>query len=36
MPVGTLTSDDALRALLDAEDYEEQLLRDYIAGIGYR
>ena len=35
-PLGTLTADDALKALLDAEDYEEQLMRDYIAGLGYR
>ena len=35
-PLGTLTADDALKALLDAEDYEERLLRDYIAGLGYR
>lgn len=36
IPLGTLTSDDALRALLEAEEYEEHLLKDYIAGIGYQ
>jgi CBS domain-containing protein len=35
-PMGTLTADDALKALLEAEEYEETLLRDYIAGLGYR
>jgi len=35
-PLGTLTADDALKALLDAEEYEEHLLRDYVAGIGYQ
>jgi len=35
-PLGILTADDALKALLEAEEYEEHLLSDYVAGIGYR
>jgi CBS domain-containing protein len=35
-PVGVLTADDALAALLEIERYEEHLLADYVAGIGYR
>jgi len=35
-PLGTLTVDDALKALLEAEEYEENLLRNYVAGIGYQ
>ena len=36
VPIGVLTADDALKALLRSEEYEEQLLVEYVAGIGYR
>ncbi|MEP7239481.1 MAG: CBS domain-containing protein [Devosia sp.] len=35
-PIGVLNSDDALRVLLQSEQYEERLLSDYVAGIGYQ
>ena len=35
-PIGILTNDDALQALLGSEKYEEQILSDYVAGLGYR
>jgi CBS domain-containing protein len=35
-PIGILTTDDALKALLETERYEEHLLADYVAGIGYQ
>lgn len=35
-PLGVLTADDALRALFESDEYEEHLLGDYIAGLGYR
>ena len=35
-PVGVLDIRDALRVLLQEEEYEEQLLVNYVSGIGYR
>jgi CBS domain-containing protein len=35
-PVGVLDSRDALKALLEAELYQEQLLESYVAGVGYQ
>lgn len=35
-PLGTLHARDALQALLGEAEYEEDLLRDYVMGIGYR
>lgn len=35
-PLGTLNVHDALHALLKESEYEEDLLRDYVTGIGYR
>lgn len=35
-PMGTLNARDALQALLRESEYEENLLRDYVMGIGYR
>lgn len=35
-PVGVLDIRDALKALLEAEEMQEHLLADYIAGVGYR
>ena len=35
-PIGVLDIRDALRALLQEEDYQEQILVNYVAGIGYR
>ncbi len=35
-PLGTLSARDALQALLKESEYEEDLLRDYVMGIGYR
>ncbi len=35
-PLGTLYARDALQALLGEVEYEEDLLRDYVMGIGYR
>jgi CBS domain-containing protein len=35
-PIGTLSARDALQALLKETEYEEDLLRDYVRGIGYR
>lgn len=35
-PLGTLNARDALQALLKETEYEEDLLRDYVMGIGYR
>jgi len=35
-PVGILNLRDALQALLEDVEYEEQLLREYVMGIGYR
>jgi CBS domain-containing protein len=35
-PLGVLDIRDALGALLDAEQYQEQLLANYISGVGYR
>lgn len=34
--VGVLNARDGLRALLDAGNYEEALLRNYAMGIGYQ
>jgi CBS domain-containing protein len=35
-PLGILDIRDAMNALLEQEEFEEQLLANYIAGIGYR
>lgn len=35
-PLGVLTLRDGLRALLAAGDQEEQLLRNYVMGVGYQ
>ncbi len=35
-PVGVLNAKDALRTLLEDVQYEEQLLYDYVMGVGYR
>ena len=35
-PVGVLDIRDALAALLDEEQYQEQVLVNYISGVGYR
>lgn len=35
-PLGTLYARDALQTLLGEVEYEEDLLRDYVTGIGYR
>lgn len=35
-PLGVLTARDALEALLTDVSHEEDLLRDYVLGIGYR
>lgn len=35
-PLGMLYARDALQALLGEAEYEEDLLRDYVMGIGYR
>lgn len=34
-PLGTLSARDTLQALLREAEYEEELLRDYVMGIGY-
>ena len=34
-PIGVINARDALRALVQAGEYEEALLRDYVMGIGY-
>jgi CBS domain-containing protein len=35
-PVGILDIRDAMQALIEQEQYEERMLVDYIAGVGYR
>jgi CBS domain-containing protein len=35
-PLGVLNARDALQALLSEVEEEEELLRDYVMGIGYR
>ena len=35
-PLGVLDVRDALKALLAQEEYQERLLANYIAGIGYQ
>jgi CBS domain-containing protein len=35
-PLGILDIRDAMQALLEQEQYEEHMLVDYIAGVGYR
>ncbi|NYT58090.1 CBS domain-containing protein [Alcaligenaceae bacterium] len=35
-PLGLLDASDALQVLLKEVEYEEDLLRDYVMGIGYR
>lgn len=35
-PSGVVNARDALGVLLEEEQYEESLLRDYVMGIGYR
>lgn len=34
-PIGVVNARDALRALVEAGEYEETLLRQYVMGIGY-
>ena len=34
-PIGVVNARDALRALVQAGEYEETLLREYVMGIGY-
>lgn len=36
VPVGVLNARDMVRLLLEDTEQEEQLLRDYVVGIGYR
>jgi hypothetical protein len=36
MPLGVLDIRDAMKALYDHMQFEEQMLVDYIAGTGYR
>lgn len=36
VPLGILDIRDALRTLFQQEEYEEQLLSNYIAGVGYQ
>lgn len=35
-PIGVLDIRDALKALLDREKYQERLLINYVAGVGYQ
>jgi CBS domain-containing protein len=35
-PIGILDIRDAMRAILETEQFEEQALANYIAGVGYR
>jgi CBS domain-containing protein len=35
-PLGVLDIRDALKALLEQEEYQERLLANYIAGVGYQ
>lgn len=35
-PIGVINARDALRELLEEEEYETSLLLDYVMGIGYR
>jgi len=35
-PLGTIYARDALRALLTESENEDELLRGYISGVGYR
>ena len=35
-PLGVLDIRDALEVLFDQEQYQEQLLENYVAGVGYR
>lgn len=35
-PVGILYANDALQWLLDEAEHKEELLRDYVMGVGYR
>jgi predicted transcriptional regulator len=35
-PIGLLSARDALETLLAYVEYEEDLLRDYVMGLGYR
>ena len=35
-PLGVLDVRDALKALLEQEEYQEQLLINYVAGVGYQ
>jgi predicted transcriptional regulator len=36
VPVGVLDLRDALKTLYEQEEYQERLLFNYVAGIGYR
>ena len=35
-PVGILEIGDAMKALIEQDEFEEHMLTDYIAGLGYR
>ena len=35
-PLGVLDLRDALKVLFEEEEYQEELLTNYISGIGYR
>ena len=35
-PIGVLDIRDALKALFEQEEYQEQLLSNYVAGVGYQ
>ncbi len=36
VPVGVLDIRDALKVLFEQEEYQEQLLINYVAGVGYQ
>jgi hypothetical protein len=35
-PLGALDIRDALKVLFEQEEYQEQLLSNYVAGVGYQ
>ena len=35
-PLGVIKARDAVLVLLEGSEYEEELLRDYVIGVGYR
>lgn len=36
IPVGVLNARDVLQVMFEEVEYEEQMLRDYVMGVGYR